>query len=461
MSQEVGWACGLLIIGTAVWAIARQVDVRLVLTLAGLALGAVAGQPDTIIRKFLTTLTDEQFVVPICTAMGFAYVLKQTACDQHLVHLLVRPLERARALLIPGAVVVGFLVNIPVISQSSTAVAIGTVLVPLLTAGRVSPVTIGAALLLGSSIGGELMNPGAPEFQTVAKALKVDANELSGRLLPFLVPLLLLHLAVATGLFWAISARAEARDQQEPTPEDRKAYAADTFQVRWLKAAVPLLPVGLLFLTGAPLHLVLPDEVKQYLTVPPDWLTTAATRASYGSRLIGLAMLVGAATAALTSWRTAPISTHAFFEGTGYAFARIISIIVAASCFGEGVKLIGLAELLQESIRRWPGLLMPAAGALPLAFGWVSGSGMAATQSLFSFFVAPAVQAEIDPALLGAVVSLAAAAGRTLSPVSAVTLMSAALTETPPLALVRRIALPLLVGLVAVVAVSFGFVLAV
>ena len=43
-------------------------------------------------------------------------------CDQHLVHLLVEPLRRVRIFLIPGAVLVGFLVNIPVISQTSTAV---------------------------------------------------------------------------------------------------------------------------------------------------------------------------------------------------------------------------------------------------------------------------------------------------------------------------------------------------
>jgi DcuC family C4-dicarboxylate transporter len=452
MTQEIGWSLGGLIIAAAVVAIAKQVDVRLVLTLAGLALGVLAGRPDVIVETFFSTFTNEQFVVPICTAMGFAYVLKQTECDQHLVHLLVRPLERARALLIPGAVVVGFLVNIPVISQSSTAVAIGTVLVPLLRAGRVPAVTIGAALLLGSSIGGELLNPGAPEFQTIAKALNLDATTLAGRLVPYLFPLLMIHLAVASLLFWFLSVRADATElaqAESRTNEERKEQAA--FRVNWVKALVPVLPVVLLFLTGPPLHLILPQEIREWLTVPKDWLTDAKTEGSYGSRLIGAAMLVGVVAASLTSWRTAPAATHAFFEGAGHAFARIIGIIVSASCFGAGVKLIGMAALLGQLIEAWPTLLLPAAGALPLAFGWVSGSGMAATQSLFEFFVRPASQAHTDPALVGAVVSLAAAAGRTLSPVSAVTLMSAALTETPPLALVRRIAVPLLAGLAVLV----------
>jgi DcuC family C4-dicarboxylate transporter len=84
---------------------------------------------------------------------------------------LIRPLRRVRVFLIPGAVLVGFLVNIPVISQTSTAVAVGTLLVPLMLASRTSPLTTGAALLLGASLGGELLNPGAPELRTVSNAL--------------------------------------------------------------------------------------------------------------------------------------------------------------------------------------------------------------------------------------------------------------------------------------------------
>jgi DcuC family C4-dicarboxylate transporter len=76
---------------------------------------------------------------------------------------------------------------------------------------------------------------------------------------------------------------------------------------------------------------------------------------------------------------------------------------------------------------------------------------MASTQSLYGFFVDPARQLGIDPVLVGAVVSVGAAAGRTMSPVAAVTLMCATLTETDPLDLVRRVALPLLLGIAAVI----------
>src|SRR6516162_4736626 len=139
---------GILIIAAGVWAIYRRVDVRLALLLTSLVLATLAGDPAAIVRMFLATFSNERFVVPICTAMGFAYVLKQTGCDEHLVHLLVKPLTHVRPLLVPGTVCVGFLVNIPIVSQSSTAVTLGSVVIPVLAAARVPAVTIGAALLL-------------------------------------------------------------------------------------------------------------------------------------------------------------------------------------------------------------------------------------------------------------------------------------------------------------------------
>src|SRR5207302_4121636 len=113
-------------------------------------------------------MTNERSVVPICSAMGFAFVLKETGCDRHLVQLLLRPVRAVRWLLIPGGVAIGYLVNTTVVSQSSTAAAVGPVLVPLLLAAGTPPLIAGATLLLGASMGGELFNPGSVEIVTLA-----------------------------------------------------------------------------------------------------------------------------------------------------------------------------------------------------------------------------------------------------------------------------------------------------
>lgn len=455
---------GVVIIAAAVYAVMRKVDVRLALIPAGLLMGTLAGQPMAIVQKFLETFTDGKFVVPICCAMGFAYVLKFTQCDQHLVQLLVKPLRYVRNLLIPGAVLVGFLVNIPIISQTSTAVAIGAVLIPLLFAAEISPITAGAALLLGASVGGELLNPGAPEFGTIVKEVEGVRSLTRADLINYTLPFNLVQLSVATAVFWWFSARAEASHRKERAWAGATVESDEPFRVDLLKAAVPLVPLVLLFLTSRAFHVI---SVPQEWLVSPKELTdlpaAAAEKKAYDlfdSRLIGAAMLVGVAAAALTTLSTRAgrkevlETARTFFAGAGYAFAEIIGIIVAASCFAKGVELIGIGDLIGKLVTVVPALLLPVAGFVPMSFAVVSGSGMAATQGLFKLFVDPAVSQGFDPAQVGAIVSLGAAAGRTMSPVAAVALMSAKLTNTSSADLSRRVALPLLLGLTAAILVG-------
>ncbi len=445
----------IVVIGLAIYSVARGVDVRLALFVAAIILGTLAQNLQPIIRTFLETFSNEKFVVPICSAMGFAYVLKFTGCDQHLVRLLMLPLRYVRVLMIPGVVVVGFIVNIPVVSQTSTAVCLGTVVVPLMRAARFSPLAIGSSLLLGTSVGGELLNPGAPELLTVKDLTHTPTPVLTQQ---FLSPIVFSMLAFAVLIFWVQTIFTEKRIlEPDPLPTDT---AVPLGRINIFKAMVPLVPLALLFCSSPPF---------EFFEVPQDWLAVAtpgrpmAERAA-GSRLIGLAMLVGVAVAALAAPRKAGGCMRAFFEGAGYGFANIISLIVIANCFGKGIEGVGLARVLGEWIRAKPELLTPLAGFVPMGFALVCGSGMASTQSLYGFFFrAMFGEATVPPTPLeaaqttqanevGAMVGLGSAAGRTLSPVSAVMLMCARLTETQPIALMKRVALPLLLGLALVVA---------
>lgn len=424
----------LAVIALAVIAVIRGLEVRLTLFAAALIIGALAGEAPAVFRTFLDTFSNEKFFLPIGSAMGFAYVIRHTGCDQHLVRLLVAPVRRMRSLVVPGVVLVAFVVNIPVISQTSTAVCVGPVALPLLRAAGMSPISAGATLCLGASIGGELLNPGAPELRTIAAKTGTPAVTLSRETIP---PLLFPALAAATVTHWLLTRWLERRRRQEST--NPQPDQPDGINI--IKAAVPLVPLFLLFLTGPPI---------QAITIPQHWLTLDPEK--YDARLIALAMLTGVLAAALTTPQKATDSLKQFFEGAGHGFAVIVSLIVTANCFGEAIRHSGLADELGQLIQSSPKMLIPLAAAAPLAFAFISGSGMASTQSLYGFFHEPAVVLQQDPDHVGAVVSLASAAGRTMSPVAAVVLMCASMTETRPFALVKRLAPPLLSGLLFAVA---------
>ena len=450
-------AVTVVVIGAAIRLVVKGWDVRLVLFAAALLIGLASGGIVPVVRTFLATISNEKFVVPICCAMGFAYVLRHTGCDRHLVLLLVKPLRRVWWLLVPGVLAVGFLVNIPVISQTSTAVCIGPVVVPLMRAAGYSMPTIGACLLLGVSVGGELLNPGAPELLTVSAANPTHPRSSpQAQATEYLPPLVFTQLAVSMLVFWAMSRWWERTTKANPDREegDDSHPVADAQgspeRVSVLKALVPLVPLALLFAAGPPLQL---------FKVPAEWVVTADAAKQYNTRLIGLAMLVGVfVAAAVVPSRSRDCVKH-FFEGAGYGFTHIISLIVIANCFGQAIEGAGLARLLGQLIAEVPRLMEPLAAFVPLGFAAVSGSGMASTQSLYGFFHDPALALGLDPVSIGSLVSLGSAAGRTMSPVAAVTLMCATLTGTNPFTLAKRVAVPLLTGMIVVVALRMTGVL--
>jgi DcuC family C4-dicarboxylate transporter len=127
---------------------------------------------------------------------------------------------------------------------------------------------------------------------------------------------------------------------------------------------------------------------------------------------------------------------------------------VVASCFGEGIKLLRLDKPIQDMIAGRGDLVWPLAGTLTLLFAALCGSGYAATQSLYAIFVTDAMGTE-TMLRVGAVVAVSAAAGRTMSPVAAVNLISADLAETQPLAIARRVAVPLLIASAVTIGVAW------
>ena len=331
--------------------------------------------------------------------------------------------------------------------------------------------TAGAALLLGASIGGELLNQGAPEYATVlAEAKRLGVTGLSPQrcVASTLVPVMT-QLGVATLVFWAMSLWAERRLRPgQTTPEapcDGEA-SGPAPRVNLFKAVIPVLPLAFLMLTVRPFEVIrVPHATLVNLDKEVGDLRDPGARAKkadelFQGRLIGAAMVAGAAVAALSTLgaqQYRPLflgSARAFCEGAGYAFKEVISVIVVAACFGEGVRAIGLGGHLGTLVGGSPTLLLPAAGFLTLAFAFISGSGIAATQALFWVFAGEAPGDALALARVGSVTALGAAAGRTMSPASAVTLMCAGLTGTTPGELIKRVAVPLLTGVAAAVLVG-------
>jgi len=406
--------------------IARRLDVRLVLLLGALPLFVSAGGLSSMIVAVASEMANPGTVVPICAAIGFAFVLRLTECDQHLVRLLLRPLRTVRVLMIPGGILAGYLINTTIVSQTGTAAVLGPVLIPLLRAAGLGPIMAGAILLLGSSMGGELFNPGAVEMRKLAELTGLSGSQVIARS----ARLNLCSAAGALTAFWLLAVRRERRFTGKQPPglipaED--SVGAEQQPVNLIKAMVPVLPIVLLSLDA----LIGPNPV---------------TRSLVGPARILAALLIGVVAAGLTSLEKAGGLTTAFFEGAGYAYTHVISLIVAASTFAEGIRLSGLIGLLIQAMVPWPAVALVVATGSSWGLAFVSGTGIAPAVAIMEFFVPAAGSMGIDPTRLGALTAIGAHFGRTMSPAAAVVVMSARLSDSQPWDLIREVAIPLLIG---------------
>ena len=111
--------------------------------------------------------------------MGFGYVMTFTKCSDHLVNLLVKPLARVPVIVIPGAVIITWLLNIVLPSAAGIAAAVGVLLIPALIALKVRPVMAAAAVFIGTW--GSVVSPGLmfnPQIADIAfKAKEIPAPD--------------------------------------------------------------------------------------------------------------------------------------------------------------------------------------------------------------------------------------------------------------------------------------------
>jgi C4-dicarboxylate transporter, DcuC family len=408
----------------------RGVDVRMLLFLGSVPVFLAVGRVDVLISKLASEMANPATIVPICSAMGFAHVLRLTECDQHLVLLLVRPLRRMRPLLIPGGIAAGYLINTTIVSQAATAAVLGPVLIPLLRAGGLGTAASGATLLLGASMGGELFNPGAVEVAKLSELSGLAATDVIARSRG----LNLLSCSVILGVFWLIFGRREPRAHSiDPLPTaSGEPPGADEPRLNVAKAIVPLLPIVLLTVDA----MAGPYSVSRFLVGP--------------GRILA-AMLIGIAAAGVTSPRKAQGLAAAFFDGAGYGYTHVISLIVVASTFATAVELSGLIRLLLNAMSAWPKSALVVAPVAAWFLAFVAGTGIAPAVSIMEFFVPAAGSLGLDAIRLGAATSLAAHFGRTMSPAAAVVMMAARLSGAAPRELIRRVAVPLMIGLAALI----------
>lgn len=436
---------GLAIVLATFWLIYKNYEARLVLTLSGVLMaliGQVAlGSPTTVgaaVDAFVKQLVNGGLVPTIVTVMGFGAVMTYTKCSDHLVNALVRPLTHVPAIVVPGAAIITWILNIVLPSAAGVAAAVGVLLIPALIALKVRPVMAAAAVFLGTW--GSVISPGLmfnPQIASIAyKAGEIPTADAMIVILQEALPAAL-GILIAALILAAISMMLKegVGSVKEETETDRE---MENFKINPIMALIPVIPLFLLVIAS-----------KQV-----GWLPTKTFSVPV-CMLIGtaLGMVVG-----LVHKQDVGETSKRFCKGAGDGFNNVVILIAAAALFAAGMKSIGLTGALVDAMRGSQSVAMISAAVGPFLMAVVSGSGNAAALAFNEAITPHAADFGMTIVQLGAVAQIAAGIGRTMSPVAGGVIILAGIAGVNPMQVVKRTALPCVAAVIVTTIAMFTLV---
>lgn len=416
-------ACALACV-VAVYLLVKKVETKVVFIGAGMVLCLISLQPLEALKAFTETMTRAGVIKAICASMGFAFVMKATKCDAHLVKLLTAPLKNLGFLLIPIAYTLTFFISIAIPSAAGCVAAVGPTLIPLMMAAGVRPAMAATSVLAGT-LGG-ILSPGTSHNNIIADMAKVSIPEvIKTQTSTVLIAggITLVCLIVMTFVFRDYKKGEVFINDQIQKEEDA------IKQVNLLYAMMPIVPLALLLIGAG------------------EWSKSIDFLAWTHRLGVAEAMLLGAMIAIVATWTKPDKISKEFFDGMGHSYANIIGIIIAASVFVAGLKACGVVDAIVEWLKVNQDYVRFGGTFIPFFMAVLTGSGDAPAIAFNDSITIKAAELGFDQIHLGTTVALSAVLGRVISPVLAASIIAASLAGTNTIEIVKRTALGSLISL--------------
>ena len=406
---------GALIVLGVIWLLLKRYESRMVLIAAGILMCVIAGKPMASLDAFAKSMTNAGLITSVCSCMGFALCMKYTGCDKHLVVMIGKVLKKMGFLLIPGATLATFIINIAIPSAAGCSAAVGVIFIPIMMAAGIHPAMAAAAVKSGTY--GSMLNPGLVHNGVIAKLAGVQITDVIAH--HMLTTVVGVVVAAATLTVIAVL----LKENKGYVPEGGVVDEED-FKINPLHALMPLLPVIILLLGSTGMVSILKMGVPQ-------------------------AMVIGAIVS-LAVTRKDPVKlTKSFFDGMGDAYANIIGIIISVGVFVAGLNSLGLIKALINWMLNSTGIVKIAATFGPFLLALISGSGDAATVAFNEAVTPHAAEFGLNTMSMGSMASLGGTLGRTISPIAGATIICAGIAGVDPMEVCKRNALGITLALLA------------
>ena len=404
---------GAIVVIAVVYLLLKRHESRMVLIAAGILMCCIAGKPMASLDAFAKSMTNAGLITSVCSCMGFAWCMKYTGCDKHLVLAIGKVLKKMGFLLIPGATLATFVVNIAIPSAAGCSAAVGVIFIPIMMSAGIHPAMAAAAVKSGTY--GSMLNPGLVHNAVIAKLANTQITAVIGNHMMATVAGVVVAAVVLTVLSIVM------KENKGYVPEG--GAAVENMTINPLYSLMPLVPVIILLLGSTGVVPALKMGVPH-------------------------AMVIGAIIS-LAATRKNPVElTKNFFNGMGDAYANIIGIIISVGVFVAGLNALGLIKALINWMLNSTGIVKIAATFGPFLLALISGSGDAATVAFNEAVTPHAAEFGLQTMNMGSAAALGGTLGRTISPIAGATIICAGIAGVDPMEVCKRNALGITLALV-------------
>ena len=414
-----------------IWGLVKRYETRLVLIAGGLFMAFLSLKPLVAFHQFDKSMTNPNLIIAICSAMGFAAVVKLTGCDVHLVGLLTKPLKRIGIFLLPACGLVTALVSVALPSTAGCSAAVAPTIIPLLIRAGFKPAVAGAVVVAPISTFA-FFNPGISHNAFIAKMANMDVMDLialnANRLLilGFLTIILLTVVCVVYKDYNKNQTKEEMEANLALSGSGGKVDLPEHPSV--LRGITPLLPVVI-------------------LVVCSIWFKELKVS-------VATAMLVGTIYCFLVTRANPAEITKKFFDGMGSGYAKIMGIIIAAGVFAAGLRAAGVIDQLVDFLKHAQAVAKLGGSLGPFLLGLITGSGDAAAFAFNEAVTPHAAEFGMTIPSLGMLAAIAGGLGRQMSPLCGGLILVAGVAGVSPMDIVRRTAPVMTILLVVLYVIS-------
>lgn len=441
--------------------IAKNYDAKIVLFLSGLALlyaTVIIGKPifqegstgsiwlDPF--KMATNVFTMQMGIVGLTIMvlfGFANYMNHIGANDTMVHTLSKPIKKIKSayILVPIVFLLGNALQMVLPSAAGLAILLMATLYPALRMAGMSPLTAGAVIATTATI---TPTPLGSDNVVVAQRLGITSLEYVMEFhakvsIPALIAMAIAH------LLWQ-----RYMDKRQGTvhvpfeiPHSKDEKNAP-LPPSWY-AIFPIMPIILLLIFN--LGFIDPKTQKSTINLGLVEIT-----------LISIIIPMFVELIRKGDVKQSIKDFNLFFEGMGQGFYQVVSLIIAAGLFVEGLKSIGVIGLLTNSLNDVQGagsILMLFFSGMAALIGFISGSGIAVFHSFIKIIPEITEQMGVSTVLVALPMQLTANLIRSVSPVAAVIIVVASTLKVSPIEIVKRTSIPVFTGIFVCLILSYYY----